>query len=76
MSNNLLNNGDFEDGVYGSVVGTYTNYAVPVGWTPDVFFVQDSSENRVFSANPYSGSFALDLGNNDPSQSYINAAVS
>ena len=76
MTSTSITNGNFEDGTYTSVIGAYTNNYVPNGWTPDTSFVEYPSYNGVFAVNPYSGSYALQLGDSDPSLSYINAAVS
>jgi hypothetical protein len=72
----LLTNGDFEGGTYTSANGAYSNSNVPIGWTATAAFVQSPALNGVSPLNPYSGSYALQLGNSDQSLSYINAAVS
>lgn len=60
----LLTNGDFENGVYSSTIGGWTNNA-PIGWTSSAGWdYLNGIFNRVTTSNPYSGSHAIFIGNN------------
>jgi hypothetical protein len=61
----LLLNGGFEDGVQTVTIGGFTNFAVPVDWTPNAAFVQFSGDNHVTGSIFHSGANSLQIGNVD-----------
>jgi hypothetical protein len=61
----LLLNGGFEDGVHTVTSGAFTNFEVPVDWTPNAAFVQFSGGNHVTGSIFNSGANLLSIGNGD-----------
>lgn len=61
----LLLNGGFEDGVQTVAIGGFTNFEVPVDWTPNAAFVQFSGYNHVTGSIFHSGANSLSIGDTD-----------
>jgi hypothetical protein len=61
----LLLNGGFEGGVQTVTIDGFTNFEVPVDWTPNAAFVQFSGFNHVTGSIFNSGANSLSIGNTD-----------
>jgi hypothetical protein len=61
----LLSNGGFEGGVQTVTIGGYTNFEVPVDWTPNAAFVEFSGFNHVTGSIFHSGANSLSIGDLD-----------
>jgi PEP-CTERM motif len=61
----LLLNGGFEGGVQAVTIGGFTNFLVPVDWTPNAAFVQFSGFNQVQGSIFHSGANSLKIGDDD-----------
>jgi hypothetical protein len=65
VAGNLVANCGFENGVYSSTIGGNTNPSVPTGWTPSAGYDLESGFNNVESAVVHTGSYSLQIGNDD-----------
>jgi hypothetical protein len=61
----LLSNGGFEGGVQTVTIDGFTNFAVPVDWTPNAAFVQFNGFNHVTGSIFHSGANSLQIGDDD-----------
>jgi PEP-CTERM motif-containing protein len=61
----LLLNGGFEDGVQTVTLGAFTNFEVPVDWTPNAVFIETSPLNHVTGSIFHGGANSLQTGLDD-----------
>lgn len=61
----LLLNGGFEDGVQTVAIGGFTNFEVPIDWTPNAAFVEFSGFNHTTGSIFHSGATSLSIGDFD-----------
>jgi hypothetical protein len=65
IAGNLVSNCGFEGGVYSSTIGGNTNPNVPNSWTANAAFDLEPGFNNVNSSDPNSGTYKLQIGNDD-----------
>jgi hypothetical protein len=64
VAGNIVANCGFENGVYTSTNGTYSNTSTPVSWTASLGYDEYTGFDHL-NGNPYSGSYNVSIGNDD-----------